>query len=227
MSRMFLYEGEPMTTWNVFTGCRFECTYCSVRTLVTTRLKHIPRYKEGMKPQMVSELLAWRFRKGQFVFVGYMGDIAWQPKENIELVLEVIANFPHTNFLFCSKDPSIYASWGFEYPDNLYLGTTIETDRNHGLSKAPAPLERYRAMRDLQHAHKFVSIEPIMDFHLGTVVSWMNKIRPDIIEVGPDNYDNNLREPPPWKVKALLENLRGSCQTLVEKPSLERLLGIS
>ncbi|KKN48222.1 hypothetical protein LCGC14_0654840 [marine sediment metagenome] len=224
MSRMFLYKGQPMTTWNVFTGCLFDCTYCSVRRLVTTRLRNLPRYREGMKPQMISELLSRRFGEGQFVFIGYMGDIAWQPKENIELVLKVIAKFPHTNFLFCSKDPAVYQKWEFEYPEHLYLGTTIETNRNHGLSKAPAPAERYKAMRDLQHDHKFVSIEPIMDFNLDTMVEWMKEIRPDIIEVGPDNYKQKLEEPPTWKVKRLLENLRGFCHSLVEKPSLERLI---
>lgn len=222
-SRMFLIDGKPMTTWNVLIGCRFECSYCNVRKLVVTRLKNSQRYAEGMKPRLVSELLARRFRKGQFVFVGYMGDIAWQPKKNVELVLEVTYNFPDTWFLFCSKNPAVYTEWGFEYPENLYLGTTIETNQDYVVSKAPPPAERYKAMVQLRHPKKFVAIEPIMDFHLGTMVDWMERISPSIIEVGPDNYNNDLKEPPPWKVNMLLENLRKICPTVVEKRGLERL----
>ena len=218
-------------TWNVLIGCTFGCTYCSVRRLVRTRLKNAPRYSEGMKPRLVPELLQRRFKDGDFCFVGYMGDIACQAKHHVELVLEVVSAFPGTKFLFCSKDPAAYQRWGFQYPPNLYLGTTIESNLNHGLSRAPAPAERYRAMVELQHGHKFVSIEPLLDFHLATLVGWIKEIGPEIVEVGPDNYHNNLPEPVTLqgqpgrgKVRKLLEMLREFCPSVVEKKGLDRLL---
>jgi DNA repair photolyase len=235
MSRMFTVDGRPMKTWNVFVGCRFDCTYCNARKTALTRLRGSERYKGGFKPHLVEKKeLKRRFRPGDFVFVAYMGDISFAPWEVVRDILRIISSQPDVRFLFCTKNPAVYMDWELRFPDNLYLGATIESNFDHGLSKAPAPARRYEAMRTLQHPRKFVSIEPLMNFHLRTLVDWMKEIRPDIIEVGPDNYHNNLPEPRPqsgtyggWKVRWLLEMLRDFCPTVVEKPGLSRLLGIS
>ncbi|MCL0048393.1 hypothetical protein M1N20_02975 [Dehalococcoidia bacterium] len=79
----------------------------------------------------------------------------------------------------------------------------------------------------MEHPHKFISIEPIMDFDLEVLTQWLDRIKPGIVEVGADNYCNHLPEPPWWKVEALLKNLRGICPRVVEKEGLERLEGIS
>jgi len=71
-----------------------------------------------------------------------------------------------------------------------------------------------------------------MNFHLRTMVDWIKEIGPEIVEIGPDNYNNNLPEPAsfvsgcraPWKVRTLLEMLRDFVPTVVEKPGLSRLL---
>lgn len=234
MSRMFKDKtGRPMVTWNVFIGCNFGCTYCNARKAALTRMKHSPRYREGFKPRMIDIELLTTFRPGQFVFVGYMGDISFQPRENVGRVLQIIERYPETRFLFCSKNPAVYQEWGFDYPGNLYLGATIESNVDHGVSKSPPPAERYLAMKELQHPRKFISIEPLMDFHLRTLVDWMEAIRPEIIEVGADNYHNGLPEPrdgrasvrTPWKVRWLLEMLREICPTVIEKDGLGRLTG--
>lgn len=236
MSRMFLIDGCPMVTWNIFVGCLFNCVYCSARKLALNRLRGTERYKEGFDPQFVWKVLNRRFRDGSFVFIAYMGDISWAGPEAVQLILEKVASMPGVRFLVLTKDPSCYTrwgeEWGFEPPENLYLGATIESNFDHGVSKAPPPEQRYQVMRDLQVEKKFISIEPIMNFHLATMVKWMKEIRPQIIEIGPDNYHNNLPEPAwangavpaPQKVKWLLEKLRDFCPIVVEKPSLSRLL---
>lgn len=235
MSRMFSYNGRSLKTWNVFKGCGFECSYCNVRKMVLNgRLKNTPRYADGMEPRLIPEILNRRFIPGSFVFIGYTGDISFANREEAELILERVWSMPEVRFLFCSKNPGIYQKWGFEYPPHLYLGATIETNFDFHLTKAPPPQDRYEAMRDLKHSRKFISIEPLMNFHLRTLVDWIKEIGPEIVEIGPDNYRNHLEEPhglvpalkAPWKVKWLLEMLRDFCPTVVEKQGLSRLTGI-
>lgn len=232
MSRMFLVAGKPMKTWNIHVGCDFNCTYCNARKTALTRLRHSPRYRDGFKPHLVSEELRKRFSPGDFVFVGYMGDLSFAPRAVIVDIVEIIRRQPDVDFLFCVKNPAIYWYWRLYYPDNLYLGATIETNYDFNLSRAPAPEDRYQAMR-VDYPRKLIAMEPLMDFHLPTVVDWMKEIKPVIIQVGADNYHNNLPEPrgrasqtrAPWKVNWLLEELRKFCPTVVEKKGLERLKG--
>ena len=233
MSRMFLTPDrtQPMKTWNIWVGCEFGCEYCNARKAALTRFKHITRYKDGFRPHLVPEEFSKTFKPGDFVFIGYMGELSFAPRPVVSLILSKVRQYPQSEFLFCVKDPSCYKDWGFEYPRNLYLGATIESNIDHGLSKAPPPRERYKAMCELGHEKKFVSMEPLLDFHLCTFVEWMKEIKPEIIEVGPDNYHNNLPEPKsgisgfraPWKVRWLLEMLREFCPTVVEKTGLDRL----
>lgn len=223
-SRMFRVGGKPMKTWNVWVGCDFHCTYCNARQLALTRLKNSPRYKDGFTPHLVIEELDRKFSPGDFVFVGYMGDIAFAPRCVIIDLLRRIVDQPEVNFLFCSKEPRLYLQWDLAWPDNLYLGATIETDQDLGLSNAPPPGQRYNAMRYLEHHRKFISIEPICDFNLVRLLKWLYDINPEIIEVGADNYHNNLPEPPWEKVEKLVQGLEAICPTVVRKVGLERLM---
>lgn len=227
MSRMFTIptpNGQKvMRTWNVFVGCRFECTYCNARRLALTRLKRLPRYQDGFQPHLVYEEMGRQFAAGDFVFISYMGDISFASLGIVQSILGQVALQPDVNFLTCTKNPSIYKSWPARLPANLYLGATIETNRDYGLSNAPVPMYRYLAMKQLFHPRTLISIEPICDFDLDILLGWMDDIGPDIIEVGADNYHNNLLEPPWDKVQKLIEGLEYICQTVIRKVGLERL----
>ena len=228
MSRMFR---SITSTWNVFKGCRFECVYCCARALAETRLKNSPRYKDGFKPRLIEEELRRRFKPGLFIFVCFMGDIAFATREEFLRILARIREFPGTLFLIQSKNPEqLYTwwhDWGIGLPAHAYLGTTIESNRNYGLSKAPPPIDRFRYLTGYPHNRKFLSIEPIMDFDLDVLVSWVRIINPNIVEVGADNYGHHLPEPEWGKVEELLKELRKVCPTVVEKEGLERLKCVS
>ena len=224
MSRMF----KSITrTWPIFVGCDFNCTYCNARRLALTRLKHNPRYKDGFKPHLVESELSRKFKPADFIFVAYMGDIAFATREEFWRILARIREFPETYFLIQSKNPEqLYTwwhDWGIGLSADVYLGTTIESNRNYGLSKAPPPMDRFRYITGYPHSRKFLSIEPIMDFDLDILVSWVRMLQPDIVEVGADNYFNHLPEPPWGKVEELLKQLREICPRVVEKEGLERL----
>lgn len=223
MSRMFYIDGKPMVTWNIFVGCEFECSYCNARKAALTRFKHIPRYKDGFRPHLVEGELKRTFKPNQFIFVAYMGDISFATPYEVNLILNRITQFPETKFLLCTKNPSYYHHWQLSLPHNIYLGTTIETNRQHFISKAPTPLNRYRDLEAYPHPHKFLSIEPIMDFDLEELTHWAKLLQPDIIEIGADNYHNHLPEPSPEKLEQLLVNLKTICPKVIEKEGLERL----
>jgi hypothetical protein len=220
---MFWVGGKPMKTWNCFTGCLFECTYCNARKTALTRLKNSPRYCEGFVPYEVDWLLSKKFTPGEFVFIAYMGDISFASRPFVMKILHRVEEQPGVNFLACSKNPMKYRLWPVQLPANLYLGATIETTEDHHLSKAPPPPARYLVMSTIAHPRKFISIEPICDFDLDMMFRWMAAIKPEIIEVGADNYNNHLPEPPWEKVYKLLIGLKNICPIVVEKVGLRRL----
>ena len=222
MSRMFKSIDK---TWNVFVGCRFECSYCNAKKAAETRFMHIPRYKDGFKPHPVEAELKRTFKPDQFIFVAYMGDIFFAAIPDIVAIRNRITKFPQTNFLLQSKNPSCFSKWGIPMPANVYLGTTIETNRDYYLTKAPLPIDRLRSLLAYPHPHKFLSIEPIIDFDLEKLTHWVELLQPDIIEIGADNYHNHLPEPPWSKIEALLEALRSICPKVIEKEGLVRLKG--
>jgi DNA repair photolyase len=212
-------------TWNPFTGCLFECTYCWARALVLGKLARSPKYKDGFTPTFHPHELKRRFKPDEFVFISDMGDIYWVSlRSDLYSILEVVEAHPQTKFLFQTKAPEMYLHWHLRPFDNLYLGTTIETNRDYGVSKAPPPMRRFYAMCLVDHPLKFLSIEPVMDFSLDVMTRWVEEMHPDIIEVGADNYGNNLLEPPPDKLAALLERLDQICPRVERKEGLERLL---
>lgn len=205
---------------------------CWARRRAETRMKHLARFKDGFKPRLNESELGRRFKPGSMVFVAAMGEVAFSTPEEFERILQVIRKNPKTKFLFCTKDPSTYSMMAAEtsgFPDNVVLGATIETTSYSQFgpeySKAPIPGYRREYLCDVDHPHKFVSIEPIMDLDVDVMVQWMHFIKPEIVEVGADNYKHFLIEPSAEKVNQLLTRLRRFVPLVVEKEGLERLKG--
>lgn len=195
-------------TWNPVIGCQHSCSYCWARKLVNTRLKNSEKYKDGFTPKIVEKELKRRFRN-QFVFVSDMGDLFgdWVPSEWIIKVLDAVRRSPSSMFLFLTKNPRKYRDFLDLFPENVVLGATLESNREYSVSKAPSPVERYRSIVEIQFAHKLLCIEPIMDFDLETFVLWIKDIKPSVVYVGYDNYNNELLEPPRTKTQALIDQL--------------------
>ena len=195
-------------TWNPVVGCLHSCSYCWARRLVGTRLKNSEKYKDGFTPKLVEKELRKRFYN-QFVFVSDMGDLfgEWVPSEWITKVLDTVRQNPDSTFLFLTKNPGKYKEFLGLFPENIVLGATLESNREYAVSKAPLPFERYRSMADIQFDHKLVCIEPIMDFDLETFVQWIKDIKPSVVYVGYDNYNNRLTEPNLTKTEQLIDQL--------------------
>jgi len=207
MSRMF----DVVTkTWNPVKGCYHNCIYCYARILAETRLKETEKYKDGFKPAFFPKELSRRFGPRDVVFVVDMGDLfgSWVPSDWIRAVIEATKKSEAT-FLYLTKNPRRYHEFLHLFPENSILGATIESNWDHGISNAPPPTERFRAMRELEW-RKFISIEPVLDFDLDEMVGWMKEIRPEFVYIGYDNWRKVPRylEPPLSRVRMLIERLR-------------------
>jgi len=210
MSRMFSIVTE---TWNPITGCKHNCVYCWSRRFVESRLRNTTKYRYGFAPRLYEYAFKKRFDDGT-VFVVDMGDLFGEfiPREWILKVIEHIRRFPNTTFLFLTKNPARYFEFLSVMPSNVILGSTIETNRDdlymeHNISEAPLPSSRYRAMKEIKWLRKFISIEPILDFDMDEFIKWIEEIRPCMVYIGYDNYNNRLPEPPLSKTIELIERL--------------------
>ena len=221
MSRMF----KTITkTWNVFTGCKFDCTYCWVDELLKGRLGTSSKYKEiGKAPTFHPSELNKKFKPSDFIFVAAMGDLTFCPSPQLEEILIIIKNNPEVDFLIQTKGVKLFQRIGIIWPRNVYHGITIETNRDtSAFSKAPAPFRRFEEIVSDRHPRKFISVEPIMDFDMW-FIGWIINIMPEIVEIGADNYHHNLPEPSWDKVVSLMSVLRDAGIKVVEKEGLERL----
>ncbi len=201
-------------TWNPISGCQFNCVYCWARELALTKLKNARRYSKGFRPSLNETEFNAKFGKGDLIFVSDMGDMFGEfvPDNWIRKVLDKIRQLPDADFLFMTKNPRRYLSLLPHIPKNTILGATIETTEDEivqtdKISIAPPPTERYQAMKELEWDRKIISIEPILDFNLGSFINWVEDIDPFIVYVGYDNYCHKLREPTLKKTTELLNSL--------------------
>jgi hypothetical protein len=211
-NRMFSFITK---TWNpIAMHCLHECYKggCWAEILKRERLKESPRYRDLSQPKLIEKELRKTFHAGDYVFVEDMGDLFgdWIPKEWIEEVLKTIwAADPKAKFLLLTKNPWRMVEFQRNIPVSCLCGCTIETTKStKAWSKAPAPQTRCRAMRELDHPHKAVIIEPIMDFNSMKFLCWIEQIKPELVVIGYDNYDNHLPEPSLAKTKKFIDCLK-------------------
>lgn len=195
--------------WNPHVGCNHECKYCG--SSFQAQLKRYGKKNcqlcynfepHGHQSRLTQSLPKTSYM--QFIFTSASGDIASCPTDFLEKIIGRIEKDPGKNFLIQSKDPSTFNRVVF--PSNVILGTTIETNRDslyEGIAKAPSPSQRFEDFAKVDHPLKMVTIEPVIDFDLDTMVEWMKKIKPCMVWLGYDSKKNNLPEPELKKVREL------------------------
>ncbi|MBW8015106.1 MAG: DUF5131 family protein [Planctomycetes bacterium] len=194
--------------WNVFKGCRFDCTYCesSFKRQAKRQKRNCMKcyeYTPHTHPERLTQSLP-RTKFMQFIFTCASGDIAFCPTSFLRNIVARIEKEPGKNFLIQSKNPKTFSRVSF--PDNVILGTTIETNRNKlckAVATAPLPSKRYKDFVKIEHPLKMVTIEPVMDFDLNVMVKWMKDIKPCMIWLGYDSKKCHLPEPELAKVREL------------------------
>ena len=217
MSRMFDVVSE---TWNPVIGCLHYCKYCWAMRLVERKLRFATdKYRDGFfRPKIIEKEFRKKFRPNTLVFVCDMGDLfgEWVEDSWIERVLSHIAKFPKTTFLLLTKNPYRYRFFMDSMPRNVLLGATIETNIDSiSMSYSNAPSVSARIVSMIYLAEKYpdykrmIAIEPIMKFD-DRFIDFIIIIRPSLVYVGYDNYNNHLPEPPLWKTKNLINRLRNA-----------------
>ena len=114
----------------------------------------------------------------------------------------------NNNYLFQSKNPRRFQEFMDYFPPEIILGTTIESNRFYGYSKAPPPYDRKECMAKL-NTNKMVSLEPIMDFDLESIVDMIKEIQPEYVSIGANTNDKVKLPEPSWdKVQELIKELK-------------------
>ena len=196
-------------TWNPIRGrCPHDCVYCYMKGKPVGEL----RFEE--------KELKTNLGEGRFIFVGSSTDMfaTMVPEYWIFQTLYHCRQFKNT-YLFQTKNPQRFLN--FIFPENSIFGTTIETNRKMSISRAP---EIYSRKHWICHmSRRMVSIEPILDFDLDSMILAISYIRPEFVSIGADSKGHNLPEPSPDKVKVLIEELKKFTEVKI-KDNLKRLL---
>lgn len=151
-------------TWNPVTGCSKiseGCRHCYAERMAA-RLKAMGqrRYRNGfevtLQPDIVELPMCWK--KPRVVFVNSMGDLFHNrvPQEFIAEIFRTMVKSRRHVFQVLTKRAARASkiSVGLPWPDNVWLGVTVESTRH---------LDRLEYLKKIPAAVRFVSFEPLLE----------------------------------------------------------------
>lgn len=206
--------------------CPHKCIYCYVDN---PRWGRAPRYKGPLR--LIESEFRVDYGSGKTIFIEHMNDM-WAhdvPEEFVLRILDHCWKFLNNSYVFQTKNPSRYHELQglITIPPDAVLGCTIETNREipASISLAPQPETRMLLMEQLS-GRKFITIEPILDFDVDILASWIARIRPEFLNLGADSKGHNLPEPSIDKIYSLVKKLQEYGIELREKHNLKRLKSV-
>lgn len=218
-----MYPWVDFTHTHLGGECPHYCSYCYVDNPLHGRP---PRYTGEIR--LLEEELKVPYGEGKTIFIEHMNDL-FADLVRSPLILKVLDHcraWPANTYVFQTKNPQRYFEFLSDMPPRIMLGTTIETNRDLGhISRAPAPMKRLTAIMTLAASHKtFITLEPILDFDLGTLTAWIKDTRPAFINIGADSKGHGLKEPSAKKLRAFIAEIQASGIEIRQKRNLGRLL---
>lgn len=201
--------------------CPHKCSYCS--TKVMAKRFNIEKYKGPIR--LIEKELTVGYGTGKTIFIENCGDLFAEqvPLYYIQKILKHCREYSGNTYVYQTKNPDRYADFLGDFPVMSLFGTTIESNWESN-SRAPKPKDRMIAMAKLQERCKFVTIEPIIDFDVATMVIWIRQIRPLFVNIGADSKGIDLPEPAANKIKALIDGIGKAGIEIRCKRNVERLL---
>ena len=210
-------------------ACPHDCDYCYMKEFYALfGLDQTLRLDENE--------LKCDYGKGRFIFMGSSRD-AWAdnvPTEWIIRMYDHCLEYPENKYLLQSKNPMRFLEPGLishpfmEEKEIIVFGTTLESNREYKVSKAPCVTERIEAIKRL-HDIGFkvaLSIEPLMDFDVPAMFQLISEAQPYMVAIGL-NTSNRVKLPEPSskdKVIALLQGMDQMGITIYQKDSLKDFL---
>jgi hypothetical protein len=187
------------------------------------------RFNKPQSPPHFDESeLKTNLGNGNFIFVGSSCDL-FANSITADWVFRTLdhCNEFNNRYLFQSKNPfGFYRLLAHPVKEKSVICTTMESDSFYPdfMGNTPHPIERSVAMQELsQHITTYVTIEPIMDFHLEHFVRAIKRCHPVQVNIGADTGRNHLLEPSKEKVLELIQALE-EFTVVKQKSNLSRLL---
>ena len=220
-------------TWNTIKGeCSHDCSYCYMKRW--GKLNPVRFDEKELKTDLGS---------GNFIFVGSSNDMFAEniPFEWIKKTIEHCKKYPDNRYFLQSKNTRRIFELEWLIKDEIFIeekhnghfeklfsiATTIETNRVYPeyMGNTPVPLDRLLEFKRLGLASfdKYITIEPIMDFDLESLVKELKDVMPKQINIGCDTGRNKLVEPDKDKVLKLIDSVQ-EFTTIHNKSNLKRLL---
>ena len=206
-------------TWNTIKGeCPHGCSYC-----------YMKRWGKQPPLHFDEKELKTDLGKNNFIFVGSSCDMFAEsiPDEWIIKTLEHCEQYPENNYFLQTKNPDRLYYFSDELKSNVSICTTLETNRVYKgiMNNSPAIIDRVLGFASIPTEHKFITIEPIIDFDLPELVGMIKYCNPRQVNVGADSNPkrNKLPEPSKEKILELIARLE-TFTKVVQKKNLKRLL---
>lgn len=203
--------------------CLHNCSYCYVKPMKVRFPKLMEKYSG--EPRIEKSGFSKNLKKEDTVFICTCNDLFANnvPKDIIIEILKYYDKFDCTKLLQ-TKNPNRLSIFKEYISRKFIVCTTIEQDsyNNKFMGRSPDPYNRAIALYNLS-LQKYVTIEPIMDFGLISMIKLIKMCSPIQVNIGADSGNNNLPEPPKEKILELITELE-KFTTVKLKKNLNRLL---
>ena len=197
-------------TWNPFKGCLFNCIYCKPSFQAQAkRQKHRCMNCYNYVPHIHEDRLG-KIPPAEIVFACGNSDISFCDPDFTRRIINAVKHHnvrcPYKTYFFQSKKPQYFEQFRREFPENVIVLTTLETNRDEGyraIAEAPLPSDRYRQLLNLNYPRKVVTIEPVLDFDLDIFSRWILDLAPEYVWIGYNSRPKQVILPEPSKEKLL------------------------
>jgi DNA repair photolyase len=167
--------------------------------------------------------------ENNFIFVGSSNDLFCDDNyaEWINDTIIHTRHFQKNQYLFQSKNPERMTHYlDLVSPDNTTFCTTIESNRDYFISKAPSVNGRAHWIKDIRdNGFKImITIEPILDFDLERFVDLIRQVNPFQVNIGFNTSNIKLPEPSKTKTLELINEIQKFTKVIIKSNS-KRILG--